>query len=452
MTFKRIILLLIICLINNINAISQNLCKDYRIFDGYEPVLKCGMDTTQNWWIITEPVRDRYRLIINGKEICLSSLVLNTYLKNEYSSYVINSMVYEGYTNSEIILDTKIIEPIFSSNGMRWAVFASDNYNLSIITNDTVINLSTGVPGELIFSGNSQNIVYSYRKGETSNKVETEYIHYNKNTIEVLNRESQLFTDYYGYNVAFVVKRGNSFVMNINGKEFDYFEAVSPIGFWSDGSFLYAAKSGNGWDIYKNNKSISQIFKDIVEFKINLEGTVAALVVKNFANKYQALLISDEYYEPLTGKPYDAISNLALHPNVALYAYNAFEGVRPYVVFNSSEYSGTKYTSKPKFSTSGDEMYFIGCDIDCFLSINGKRYEVSNSIDISQNIAIASGTGTIAYSTSSSLIVKSLINQNINSGMMVDNITQPRYNWRNQKYEALGYINNKIYLLTCRPK
>ena len=59
------------------------------------------------------------------------------------------------------------------------------------------------------------------------------------------------------------------------------------------------------------------------------------------------ILFSDEYYEPVVGKPYDGISNLALHPHIALYAYNAFEGVRSYVVFNSSEYSGTKYTSKP---------------------------------------------------------------------------------------------------------
>ena len=97
-------------------------------------------------------------------------------------------------------------------------------------------------------------------------------------------------------------------------------------------------------------------------------------------------------------------------------------------------------------------MYFIGCDIDCFVSVNGKRYDVSNSVDVSQNIVIAPGTETIAYTTSSSLVVKSLTSKNLNAGMMVDSITKPRYNWRSQKYEALGMINNKLYLLTCRPK
>jgi len=35
------------------------------------------------------------------------------------------------------------------------------------------------------------------------------------------------------------------------------------------------------------------------------------------------------------------------------------------------------------------------------------------------------------------------------AGMMVDELIPPRYNWRKQRYESLGKINQKLYLLTC---
>jgi hypothetical protein len=371
------------------------------------------MDTTQNFWFTTEPVIGRVRLNINGNET--------------------------GIYNS-------IKSLTFSPDGNRWAVYAVDNVSLNILSNDTILKFSSGVPSDIVFSGNSQTFVYSYKN------TALETIHTLSGKFEILNRTGSIFSDFTGNKAACIGRRGNSFVINNNGIESDYYDAIKPIGFWSDGSFLYAAKSGNGWEIYKDNKSLSQIYKDVVEFKINLEGTIAALVIKNFSNKYQTILISDEYYEPVAGKSYDGISNIALHPSIALYAYNAYEGVRSYVVFNSSEYSGSKYTSKPSFSSSGDEMFFIGCDIDCFLSVNGKRYDISNSIDISQNIVFAPGSETIAYTSSSSLIVKSLTNKNLNAGMMVDTITSPRYNWRSKKYEAMGMINNKLYILSCRPK
>jgi hypothetical protein len=34
--------------------------------------------------------------------------------------------------------------------------------------------------------------------------------------------------------------------------------------------------------------------------------------------------------------------------------------------------------------------------------------------------------------------------------MMVDSTFSPRYNWRMDRYEALGIINNRLYLLTCK--
>jgi hypothetical protein len=36
------------------------------------------------------------------------------------------------------------------------------------------------------------------------------------------------------------------------------------------------------------------------------------------------------------------------------------------------------------------------------------------------------------------------------SGMMTNETLNPRYNRFNDRYETLGIINNRLYLLTCR--
>lgn len=409
---KLTIIIIISLLLSNYVA-AQYQCKDFLLLDGMEPLKSIGMDTTKNWWAITEPFAGMSRITISG----FRGLTYNT-----------------------------ISTPVFSPDGNRWAYFADDNVSLILVTNDTSISLGFGKPGKIVFSGNSENFAYSFYQNNT------EYIFLDDRKYEIINGTNDIFVDYYGTSIALVIRKGyNSYVVK-NYKEYGIYEDIKIMGFDNNGKIVYAALSGNGWQFYKDDKVISDIYDNVTEVKANIEGTVFAAIVRNTLGKYQAILISDEYYEPLVGTQYDAASGLALHPTVSLYSYLAVRNLVNYIVFNSAEYAGGDLNGHPRFSWDGEELYYISCDIDCYIGINGKRNLLTNTIDVSMNLAIAPGTNTYAYSTSSSLVVAKMNAKGLTAGMMVDYIIPPKYNRFDKRYETLGAINNKLYLMTCRPK
>lgn len=391
---------------------SQNLCNDYLLLNGMEKLNSFGIDTTFNWWAITEPFNEQYRIIINGNE----------------------SDVY-----------SKISNPVFSPDGLRWAYFAYSNINNFLVTNDTIINITNGKGINILFSGNSQRYLYTYIEGNEMKLV------LNDNVYSIINGTNQIAIDYYGENIAYVISKVNRNYIYKNNIEVAYFDKIKLVGFDDKGKVLYIAFTGNGWQLYKDNKAISEIYADITEFKINLLGNIYAMIVKNFSNKYQVILYSDEYYEPLIGTPYTKANNLVLHPYLSLYAYKSSIDLKNYIIYNNSEYSSGKISGSPSFSSDGEDLYFLGCDFDCFINLNGRRFNIDNNIDVDMPISVANGGKSYAYTTNYGLMVKKINSKDLYSGMMVDFTIPPRYNRKNNRYETLGVIGNKLYLLTCIP-
>lgn len=409
----KLIIILIFSLFLSKEANAQYQCQDFILLDGMEPLKSIGMDTTKNWWAVTEPFPGLNRITISG----------------------IQSQTYSS-----------ISTPVFSPDGNRWAYFADDNVSLILVTNDTTISLGFGKPGKILFSGNSEKIVYSFYQNNT------EYLQLEEKKFEIMNGTNEIFIDYYGNSIAFKIRKGYNSYLVKNYTEYGIYEDITILGFDNNGKIVYAALSGNGWQFYKDDKTISDIYDNVTEVKANLEGTVFAAIVRNTLGKYQAILISDEYYEPLVGMPYDAASGLTLHPTVSLYGYLAERNLIKYIVFNSAEYAGGRLNGYPNFTFDGEELYYIVCDIDCYIGINGKKNLLNTNIDVGRNIAVAPNTNTYSYATSSSLVVAKFDSKGLTAGMMVDYIITPRYNRFDKRYETLGVINNKLYLMTCKPK
>ncbi|ROL59391.1 WD40 repeat domain-containing protein [Bacteroidetes/Chlorobi group bacterium ChocPot_Mid] len=394
---------------------GQQHCYDYLLLDGSEQLVTFGMDTTKNWWAITEPFSGNYRLTING-------------------------IAQKDYK--------EIRQLTFSPDGNHWAYFSRDNSQWYLNTNDTIIPLPGSDVGQIDYSPNSQKMAYSYFEGYDEIIIigEKRFREYQRD----FKSNPTIYLSQNAEKYAWVVKRGSGFALNISGKETNVFDEILPIGFWYDGKMLYACRSFNLWEIYKGNELISSNYSQVFEASINLKGNVAAVLVAQTGKQF-AVLISDEYYEPLTGNRYDYVSNLILHPYLPMIAYNANLYQNNLVVLNSTEFAGGKeQTGTPEFTYDGEELFFIGCDLHCFVNINGRKYPLNNEVSLDRYYAKKPGSNTIAYVTNTSMIVRDFEKEQLYSGMMVDNLVSPRYNWRNGVYEALGSINNRLYLLTCR--
>lgn len=410
---NKLLLFLSIFIVSSFVA-KSDLCEDFLLWDGSEPIKAYGMDSTFNWWAITEPFNDRYRLVVNGIE-------------------------------SETYLD--LTTPVFSPGGNRWATFVNYNGLWDLMTEDTIYRLNASKPGEVTFSTLNEKIAYSYFEGDL------EQVVIGENKYDVFNRTGRLIISPWGNSIAFAAERGSYKVVNINGRESDQYDDIIPAGFWHDGKFVYAVQNGFNWEIMKGEEPMSDDYKSVNELIINYNGTVMGASIVGFDERARAILFSDEYYEPLIGRSYDAVSDVALHPHLPLIAYNAEEAGNFYVVFSNTEYFASRFTRGiPMFTHDGSEMYFFGCNIDCFININGKRYDIPTVIDVQSTYVVEPGTKTVAFTTTSSLVVRFLETNMLHSGMMVDACGPPRYNWRDDRYEAIGRISERLYLLTCRAR
>lgn len=400
-------LLIYLCFLFTVYSSFAGVCNDILLLDGSETITQYGMDSTCHWWAISQPFDGQYRLTVDGK----------------------STPVFTSIKNLS-----------FSADGKRWACFAQTNTQIYLVTNETSIALPATSMGELAFSPNSESLVYSYYQGEQ------EFIILKDRTYNILYRQGKFYVDNSGNRIAFIGYRADGFVININGEETTVFEDVMPLGFWYDGQFIYAAKNGNLWEIYKGNKAITEGFISIQDMKINLAGNVAGVLAYRVSGDGVSILISDDYYEPLIGRPYDAVNSLVLHPNQPMLAYKALFQSATLVVLNSTEYSGDVTTSAPYFSHDGSELYFFGCNVDCFANINGQKYSFNATIPTDLTFPFNPGKLLFSYSSSSNMIVRNILKNNIEVCKMADTLIQPRYNWRSNSFETLGVINNRLYL------
>lgn len=398
-------------LITSISYTQEQKCFDFMLLDGAEPILTYGMDTTDNWYAITEPFQNRYRLIVNGSEL--------------------QSML-------------NVTVPIFSQDGKRWAAFAEDNSGWMLFTESDMYSFNATQVGDIAFSENSKALAYSYF--ETTLEIiklgDLEFSDYRK--------KEGLWVDHKGEQVAYIIQNSNQEVLKVNGEQINSFDKIYPVGFWEDGKIVYVGVFGSYYQVYKGKEAISDTYSNVPEIKINRKGNVLAYIARLMNNRYVAKLISDEYNAPIISERYDNISTLTLHPTEAIMAYSAVLYNAFTINMNLTEYYSGENNSIPNFTWNGEELYFLGCRINCFFSINGQNTNTQMTLPVDKYYARKPNSDSFAYNTGSSIIVRYLSTGEMRSGMMTSETINPRYNRFNDRYETLGIINNRLYLLTCR--
>lgn len=395
-----------------LNLISENKCNDYFILGNGENIEAYGMDSTYHWWAVTKPFSDRYRMIIDDFES--------------------NSYVNLGF-------------PVFSPNGEKWAFYAQDVNSIYLETSDTITQINCNEFGNIYFSGNSEIMAYSYKIDNLTNFVLGENIFKN-----LQNVNSNFYINYEGNSFAYTTNRNGLSAIILNQEEIGTFEQIKIIGFWNDGSIFYAGKLGEYWRVYRNKEVISENYLLISEMQVNLAGSFLVYNATLINGQKQVYFYFDELNNIQSSRLYQNISNLIIHPYLYLYGFRATNTTNELVAISNTEYASTLNASAPKFTFDGNEIYYIYCDNNCFLAVNGKNYRLKNQFDTQTSIVKKPFSESFAYSTNANLVVYDLETQIMYSGMMVDRIIAPRYNRFENRYETLGLINNRLYLLTCK--
>ncbi len=405
------LIVLIVILIFPVFLFSANLCSDSLVYYGTDSVAGMGMDSTGHYWIVT----------VDGLG---------------YKSLIIDAVQVGRFID--------INNLAFSRDGRRWACFVRSNVSWAVLTSESTIPIFCDTVSSLGFSGNSRELYYSFVIGSEVNFV------IGDRTIRGFNATGDFFISQGGERFALMGYRGNTMVLTINGWETQSFDEIKPFGFMYDGSFLFAGRSGNRWEVYRDKKSITEPLINVWDLRLNGDGTVAAFLAKPSQSQGVAIMVSDEYSEPMMSKSYDLVEGLTIHPTIPLIAFKATYNGSQYVVLSNTEYSGGETTGTPHFSYDGTQLYFAGCATDCFINIDGQRFNLYAMFSMMDNFAMKPRSQTIAYATATSLVIRYLGTKNLHAGKMVDQIISPMYNWRTDEYMTLGIISNRVYLMKCR--
>lgn len=387
-------------------------CSEKLLLDGSEPFVTCGFDSTNNWFAITAPYTSKVKIHIN----------------DEYIS--------EALDNLNV--------PTFSADGSKWAFEGIQNGVCRLYTNDTTINLGNYNLGSVFFTYQSNELVYCYSNDAS------DIIIYRGKKIVANNRNSNVYLSANGNQISFVVKMGANEVLFVNGKEIASDKDIIPIGFWETGEFVYVQFDGVQYALYIGTRRLESNKRDISNVKINPGCNFLIYSYITLSGQAYVSSYSDKYYEPTIGRAYDYVTNLAIHPFEEMFSYCAGEQNKTNVVFNNTSYPAGNSVAIPKFTNDGKELYFVGCeDNNCFININGMQTKLKGSFTSEANFFMRSESRTLSYLTSTNLVLMNLNEKMMHAGKMMDKLLDIRLNPRNGNYEALGLINNSLWLLYC---
>lgn len=393
------------------NAQSNERCKEVQLLDGSERIVNYGLDSTRNWWAITSPYDSLYRLHVNGFATGIYQIVY---------------------------------APRFSYDGEHWASFGMRNNVWYLLYDTTVRQLPGSDVSTVFFTPNSQEILYSYIEGSQ------EVVVRGNSVFRLASpRIGALYCSQDNKHLCFVTGQTGAKALMMDGVLGQVFDDILPIGYWADGNFVYATRSGSQWRVYRGEEEVAGVFTNVREPLMNLAGTVAAFITTQ--GEYSMVtMLSDDYIRPIQSRQYQYISKLALHPTLPVYAAIAFHQNSYLALYSGAEYSaGQQGNGTPYFSHDGSEMLYFGCDNDCFMAINGKLTPLNSTINPEGTFAHKPKASTFAYSTSTSLVYRKIEKNELWVSKMCDEISTPRYNWRTDRYEALGRISQRLYLVSC---
>ena len=393
---------------------AQNKCSSEQLLDGAEPLIAMGQDTTGHWWAVTSPFSKRYSMIIDGKK---------------------------GIDGDSLS------QPIFSPMGDRHAYPLLRNGVWYIYTNDTMIPLGAGKPGTMTFSRYG-TFAYTVIEGQS------EKLHIirdkEESTHQLFNRSGAIHLSFDGSNWAYASKNASGIVVMLNEEEIGRYEECSIPGFMFDNALIHAGKQGDIWRLFKNNEQLLSA-QFLQHLQVNQSGN-AMVCSYGMGTRMMGFLYSSDFIQPLETSGYDRIDNIALHPFEPLMGLISMRAGMNFIVMNTAEYDAGINIGQLRFTHDGKELYALGdSQQDPFMIVNGQKIVQKNALDIQRSYAKAPETGTFAYATSSALMMQRLSDSFTFAGMMADYVSTPIFNHRLNTYQSLGIVNNRLFMMSCKP-
>jgi hypothetical protein len=396
------------------DCIAGEQCGATLLLDGSQEFITADIDSTGHWWAITRPFSNRYKVWVDGKSA------------RDYDSVQI---------------------PVFAPDGSDWAFFGYRNGVWYISTRDSEYILRAARP-VIAFFARGGRLAWIQKVGEAEFLMLAPFLGMPEKEIQLINRSGNCYISNDGMHYAYIGARGSQQSLITDQMESARYERIQCAGFMYDNSIVYAGFTGDRWYTMRNDQELL-VSLALNDLQINQACTVLSFIAGQ-GNSASIVMISDDFAQPYKGPAYERVENLVLHPEAALAAYKVYVAGLPRIVLNRSEYDAGLACGMHRFTHDGAELYFIGDDRqEQFMNINGKKYIQKNALNLQRVYAVHPKSGTFAFATNSALVMQRLHDGFSWAGIMVDQASNPVFNWHTARYECLGRVNNRLYLMHC---
>ena len=400
----------VLVLIGIVRALAVAQCTDELLLDGSEPLVQAHLDTTGVWWAITSSTLGQQRLVING---------------HRSASY------------------DRVSQPIISSDGQHWAAWVQRAGTWHLLVDTVLIPIQCAAPTALVFAPYSSVLAIGCKEGTV------EIIGHRTKQYTAVRRKGDILLSPDGTRIAWVEQIHQQQRLLLDGKEVATGDELLVGGFWQSGQILYAQRAGGQWKILRDTDLVAGPFEYIRSISVNPMGTVGVAHVQNLGWQ-SVLLLSDEYERPVPSQQYDSVWSVVLHPYLAQYGALAVRQGTFFIVHSGTDYALGRFPLvQIRFTPDGSELYGLGCDVDCYLVLDGQRLPLGQDLSPTLGIARRPGSKTFSYSTPTNLFVRRTDKVNFTYSRMCDYVLEPIYNRRRGRYEALGVVQGRLYLLSC---
>ncbi|MCX8050487.1 MAG: hypothetical protein N3B17_01140 [Chlorobi bacterium] len=393
-----------------IGVLARGQCTDELLLDGSEPLVRSELDSTGLWWAIVQPFAGQQRLVVGG-----------------YRAPVAD----------------RITPPAISADGMHWAAWLQRAGTWFLLVDTVVTSVQCASPGIVQFAPNAPVLVVSCMEGAT------EFLAHRGSQYTIVRRVGDVVLSPDGTTCAWVERVERQQRLMLDGREIAAGDEFRIGGFWHDGRLLYAQRAGGQWRIVRGSEELAGPFNDVPAVLVNRFGT-AAVVHAVLNDWHSTLLISDDYARPLPSQQYERLWSVVLHPWLPQYGAVGVRQNTYYVIHTGTEYGVGRYPlEQVTFTPDGSELYGIGCDVDCFIVLDGQRIQLGQDLSTKLRIARRPKSHTFAYSTPTNMFVRRLDKNSFTYSRMCDDVQPPIFNRRRNRYEALGTVQGRLYLLIC---
>lgn len=385
-------------------------CTDSLLLTTVVAIERCDIDTSGHWWAIVQPFTQAKALVVDGK--------------------------------SYGVWDT-LQPPAFAYDGSTWIAPAVRSGQVAVITPDGPEHRLYRILG---YSFPTESAVPWFIEEDGANT-------------RITNGE-RLYTSGYaisdfcihpsGMVVAWVERRDGVDVLLRNGLEVARSSLIHLYAVWANADCLYTVTNGIQTTLHLGATEIAGGIRQMAALRVNPSRTIAAWQASNGSGVYHSYLYTDDYVHPWEGPPVVAPDlGLALSPFDALIAYRGTVQGSKVVGYNAATYPQGLEASAPVFSHNGAVMAYCSKDNADYVVINGKRILVNASVPTTDTIAVSSTGETVAWCSSTTLVVLNLEFTRLTMGKMCDSMGRAVFDRRTGTFKALGIMGGRLYMLSC---